>query len=73
MVGNQSVTNQPNPSPSDMRRAYDALGIQCPITGGQGPAGGLLTRPPTRMVAPDMSQSTMPGNVRLMAPQGNTY
>lgn len=54
-----------------MRRAYDALGIQCPITGGQpGPPGGLLTRPGTRMVPPDMSQPNLPGSVRLMAPQG---
>lgn len=70
-MANQAVANQPSPSPSDMRRAYDALGIACPITNNQpGPAGGLLTRPANRMVTPEINQPPMAPNVRLMTPQG---
>lgn len=72
VIANQAAANQPSPSQADMRRAYDALGIQCPITNNNqvGQPGNLLTRPTTRMVTPELNQAPMAPNVRIMGPQG---
>uniref|UniRef100_A0A1B6BX87 histone acetyltransferase n=1 Tax=Clastoptera arizonana TaxID=38151 RepID=A0A1B6BX87_9HEMI len=77
VVPNQTTNSQPNPSPSDMRRAYDALGIQCP------PGGQILapvnpvTRPrmpgppppqqsPVGVLPPNQTQGGLGGQQKLV-------
>uniref|UniRef100_A0A1Y1MJM8 histone acetyltransferase n=1 Tax=Photinus pyralis TaxID=7054 RepID=A0A1Y1MJM8_PHOPY len=71
------TTPSPNPSASDMRRAYDALGIQCPTTASAGPTpAGLIPnaqpRPGLRLpltVAPTIPNiNPNLGGVRGLAP-----
>lgn len=62
--------SQPNPSQTEMRRAYDALGIPCPTTTPGLVASQCVTR---RMPTPGMqgTPGTI-GNVRLTQPQTQT-
>ncbi|KAL1452854.1 hypothetical protein WDU94_007042 [Cyamophila willieti] len=55
-----ATTTQPRPSPSDMRRACDALGIQCPA-----PGSDLNTAPVTlqQVVRPPSANQTPPTSV----------
>jgi len=52
VIANQPVAAQPSPSPSDMRRAYDALGIALPV-----PVPGQTGKGGPRMAGPDMGNA----------------
>jgi len=75
VTGTQAVPNTtPNPSPSDMRRAYDALGITCPVSAG-GPGSGLGTGPSQILPDPVIATGLGSGNnpmIRSSAPVGST-
>lgn len=75
-VPSQAPNSQPNPSPSDMRRAYEALGIPSPNPGAPGllpPAAGGVNRPHrltgiTVGPLPPNSTTGPGGSVRVLPP-----
>jgi hypothetical protein len=75
-VPSQAPNSQPNPSPSDMRRAYEALGIPSPNPGAPGllpPAAGGVNRPHrltgiTVGPLPPNSTAGPGGSVRVLPP-----
>ncbi|KAJ4441157.1 hypothetical protein ANN_11008 [Periplaneta americana] len=75
VVSSQAPNSQPNPSPSDMRRAYEALGIPSPNTVASGLMSHTSIVPRSRVVPPGIGVGPTPnattgpgGSVRVLVP-----